>query len=82
MLGMDDVSNHTFRHTAASRWIANGLTLQEVSVLLGHTNINQTSQYALLSHNDITRKATEALNEVHRQRVDFETSTPTIEVCA
>ena len=42
----NEVHPHTLRHSAASNWIARGLTVVEVRDLLGHSNIATTNQYA------------------------------------
>lgn len=81
MLGMDDVTNHTLRHTAAARLIQNGMSLYEVSVILGHSNIMMTQRYAHLSHADVTNKAVNVLNGLHRsEKVERSESQPTTSV--
>jgi integrase len=41
-LGLDGVTVHNLRHTAASQLIASGTPITTVSRILGHTNIVQT----------------------------------------
>lgn len=72
--GLKNVSIHTFRHTAASRWIQNGMSLYEVSQMLGHTTIQMTMRYAHLEQTDISKKACDLLNNIHQQ------STPQLKV--
>jgi site-specific recombinase XerD len=48
MAGLVDYSWHCNRHTAASRWVMSGTPLAVVSAYLGHSNIQQTNQYAHL----------------------------------
>lgn len=40
------VSPHRFRHTFATNLICNGMPIQEVAILLGHSNIDTTRVYA------------------------------------
>ena len=42
-LGIRDVTPHTCRHTAASRWAAQGVPIQSVKEILGHSSIQTTS---------------------------------------
>lgn len=62
--GLDDVNIHTLRHTAASRLIQNGLTLYEVSQILGHSSVTTTARYAHLEKADVSRKAADVLNSI------------------
>ena len=61
-LGMQDVSLHVMRHTAATKLIRAGLPLQDIQVLLGHTHANTTLKYSHISNEDVTRKARDLLN--------------------
>jgi integrase len=47
-----DVRVHDLRHTAASRLIQNGLSLLEVSKILGHSTIQMTMRYAHLEQSE------------------------------
>ena len=53
-------SPHKFRHTFASHLVMKGVSIYEVSRLLGHTNIEMTMKYAHLAP-DHLRKAIERL---------------------
>ncbi|MEM9393776.1 MAG: site-specific integrase [Pseudomonadota bacterium] len=53
---------HTLRDTYATRMLARGVSLQEVSKLLGHSNIQQTMKYAQLEDRAVVSKARRALN--------------------
>ena len=44
--GVDKVFPHRFRHTFATTMIRNGMPIQEVAVLLGHSRIDTTQVYA------------------------------------
>ena len=43
-MGLEEYSAHDFRHTCATEWKEHGMTLQEVSKLLGHTNTTVTER--------------------------------------
>lgn len=64
---LEDVSIHTLRHTAASRWIQHGLSLFEVSQMLGHSDIKTTMRYAHLEQTDTSLKARDVLNKIHEE---------------
>ncbi len=59
---LHEVSIHTFRHTAASRLVQNGVSLQETQEILGHSTPTMTARYAHLAKNDVAKKARDALN--------------------
>lgn len=65
--GLSDVRVHDLRHTAASRLVQNGLSLLEVSKILGHSTITMTMRYAHLEPQDTAIKARDALNKVNQQ---------------
>jgi integrase len=46
---------HDLRHTAASRWVINGVPLAVVGLYLGHANIQLTMRYAHISPNNDER---------------------------
>lgn len=48
-LGIEDVTPHTFRHTAASRLVRGGVDLCRVKEFLGHAQITTTMVYAHLA---------------------------------
>ena len=43
-MGLEAYSAHDFRHTCATEWKEHGMTLQEVSKILGHTNTSVTER--------------------------------------
>lgn len=45
-IGLGDVTPHTLRHTFAKSLIDNGVSLDKVATLLGHSNLNTTRIYA------------------------------------
>lgn len=55
---LEDVRIHDLRHTFASKCVENGIPLQVVGKLLGHSNIRTTERYAHLVEDHI-RQATE-----------------------
>ena len=58
------VNLHTMRHTAAATWIQNGLSLSEVSHLLGHSSVAITAKYAHFIKQDAADKAAAILNKL------------------
>ncbi|WP_233831743.1 tyrosine-type recombinase/integrase [Paraburkholderia sp. ZP32-5] len=58
------VTLHTFRHTFASKLVRAGVSLYEVSVLLGHSDPKMTQRYAHLSPNDASRKAVKVIDSL------------------
>lgn len=56
------VTMHTLRHSYASKLVKNGVSLFEVSVLLGHSDPKMTQRYAHLAPNDASRKAVGIIN--------------------
>lgn len=56
-----DIRFHDLRHTAATRMIQQGLSLQEVGRILGHTQANTTYRYINLTV-DTARRAASALD--------------------
>ena len=44
--GIEDVHPHRFRRTAATNALRRGMPLEQVSKMLGHSNINVTTIYA------------------------------------
>lgn len=43
--GVEDVHPHRFRRTVATYLIDRGMSIQDVAVILGHSNINTTMAY-------------------------------------
>lgn len=63
--GLDDCTIHTLRHTHATRLVQNGLSIQEVKAVLGHTDIRTTMRYAHLEQAVVTRKARDIVNALN-----------------
>ncbi len=59
------VTLHTLRHSYASKLVKNGVSLFEVSVLLGHSDPKMTQRYAHLAPNDASKKAVGIINALH-----------------
>ena len=53
----DNIVPHKFRHTTATIAMQNGMTVQEVQKLLGHSNINTTMIYAETDDEELKIKA-------------------------
>lgn len=56
-VGLTDVRMHDLRHTYASICVAQGMSLQMVSKLLGHARASTSERYAHLAHDPITNAA-------------------------
>ncbi len=52
-LNIAKVYPHKFRRTLATRAIDKGMPIEQVQVLLGHTKIDTTLQYAMVSQNNV-----------------------------
>lgn len=64
---LTDLRFHDLRHTAATRLIQQGIPLQEVGRILGHTQANTTYRY-VNANTDTARRAADALNQFHAQK--------------
>ena len=81
LAGLEDVKIHDLRHTAATRLIQNGLSLYEVSLILGHKNPNTTTKiYAHLATNDVAIKAADVLNKINEQANKLESAKPKLQL--
>jgi integrase/recombinase XerD len=56
-----ELTLHCFRHTAASRWIRNGMDVSHVQKILGHAQIETTMIYVHMSSSDIK----DAMDEIY-----------------
>ena len=56
------VTLHTLRHSFASKLVRNGISLYEVSTLLGHSDPKMTQRYAHLAPNQASQKAVAVIN--------------------
>lgn len=52
-LSIDRVHPHKFRRTLATKAIDKGMPIEQVQVLLGHTKIDTTLQYAMVSQRNV-----------------------------
>lgn len=48
-----DISPHTFRHTTATIALTNGMPIQHIQKILGHTNLTTTQRYAQVNMADV-----------------------------
>jgi site-specific recombinase XerD len=59
--GLEHVSPHQLRHSAAVHLVESGVSLEEIAQYLGHTNINTTRQVYAKFSLDYLKQAAEAL---------------------
>ena len=59
-----ELSSHTLRHTAATRWVRAGTDLVTVAELLGHATLDTTRRYTLSNADDLAAA-------VERGRIDY-----------
>ena len=54
--GIEPLTFHELRHSAASRWARQGLSLAEIAQQLGHADIRMTQRYAHLCQQTLANK--------------------------
>lgn len=59
------ITIHTLRYTFASKLIKNGMSLLQMSVVLGHSDPKMTQRYSHLAPNDVSRIAVDVLDSTH-----------------
>lgn len=59
---------HSLRHTAATQWLRNGMSLVEVQHMLGHKDIKSTLVYAHIVETDAARKAADIMNKLNSEQ--------------
>jgi site-specific recombinase XerD len=57
---------HRMRHTAATIMLRSGIPLDKVSTILGHARLEQTRQYAKVTHNDVVAAARRVTGDYSR----------------
>lgn len=60
---------HRFRHTCATHWLRAGMSLEQVSRLLGHSSVQQTLGYAEIVRDDLQRTV-EKLEDTFEQQIN------------
>jgi integrase len=53
VIGIENLHSHMGRHTFATYMLSNGAKIENVSRMLGHTNITQTQRYAKVLAKDV-----------------------------
>jgi site-specific recombinase XerD len=62
--GIDkQISSHYARHTAAMVWLNEGIPMEVVARILGHTNLKQTADYAEILEKTIAREMKEMADD-------------------
>lgn len=74
--GLDDLRIHDLRHTAASWLVTDGVPLEVVKELLGHSSITMTERYAHLA----PHRVREAVNRLSHNPVTLDNQMPRGEV--
>ena len=59
---------HRLRHTAATEWLRAGMALEKVSVMMGHSSLEQTREYTQILRGDV-RHSMSAAAEAFAQRM-------------
>lgn len=70
--GLDGFRTHDLRHHAASKLLRGGMSLYELSKLLGHSSIQMTQRYAHLEQKSVAEKAVDILNGLDIQKKEIE----------
>ena len=70
MAGINEVSWHALRHTFASKLANNGVTLQAIQTLLGHSDLKMVQRYAHLESQTLI-DAINTLKPAHQDKLDF-----------
>ena len=52
-MGLENVHPHKFRRTMATRAIDKGMPIEQVQSLLGHSQIDTTMKYAMVSQSNV-----------------------------
>jgi len=60
-LGEIDLHWHDLRHEAACRWLAKGLDLRAIQLLLGHADLKTTQRYLIVTDEELRRTMHEKL---------------------
>jgi integrase len=63
-IGLQQFCTHLIRHTVASNLLNHGMSLLEVSRILGHSSINTTTRYSHLESRAVADKAARILESV------------------
>ncbi|SEM97034.1 tyrosine-type recombinase/integrase [Halomonas caseinilytica] len=73
--GLDDLRIHDLRHTAASWLVTDGVPLEVVKELLGHSSITMTERYAHLA----PHRVREAVDRLSHNRVTEQNQVPRLD---
>jgi hypothetical protein len=85
---IEPLTFHELRHSAASRWARQGLSLGEIAQQLGHADVRMTQRYAHLCQQTLANKIRQTQSFFHTtdpsffRRHKFEVPHPCFCVCS
>lgn len=68
-LDLSDLRWHDLRRTAGCRWLRDGMSMEEVSLLLGHSSVAVTEKsYAFLDEEEAAQKAAQSKRTIRKRK--------------
>ncbi|MGN5651081.1 tyrosine-type recombinase/integrase [Bacillus sp. Brlt_9] len=62
-----NVGCHTFRHTAATKYLTEGVNLRYIQKLLGHSNISTTMRYLNPDEQEVNKALQDAVTKINKR---------------
>jgi integrase len=66
-IGLKDWCIHDLRHSYAAKMLKAGLSIYDLQILLGHSSISTTEQYAFLCGTDTSKKAVQMIDDMNER---------------